>query len=112
MDGLHDPAQLLFHPREKCPSVMAIAPNELHPGKSPFQWRQQGSSSFMVRFLGTCHFQYIALRINERMTLASPGFFPHILAFFWTTHRTRFDGWVGDDGGTWLRISALFDAYT
>lgn len=77
MDRLHGPAQLLFHPREKCPSVMAVTPNEFHPGKRPFQWRKQSSASLLVGTLSAQHFdgQEIALRIHERVTFAAPCFF-------------------------------------
>jgi len=77
MDRLHDPAQVLFDPREKCPSVMAVAPNEFHPRKKRSQWRKQGSPSLLVGALSTQHFdgQEIAPAIHQRVTFAAPCFF-------------------------------------
>jgi hypothetical protein len=109
MDSLHDPAQVLFSPGQKRPTIMTIAPHELHPGKGLLQRRQQGSASELFGSLGTRHLdsQQMALRIHERMANASPDFFPHVLARFRTTHGAGFDRLTVNDGRAWLFVSAL-----
>src|SRR5258708_24215993 len=50
MDRLHGPAQLLFHPGQKCPTIMTIAPDELQTGKHPLQWLHQAPPPLAIRF--------------------------------------------------------------
>jgi hypothetical protein len=93
MDGLHDPAQQLFHPDQKGSPIVAVAPNEFEARKEFFQWRQQDPASLLIGPLSTQHFdsQQVALRIHQGVTLAAPRFFPHIIALLRSTHRACFD---------------------
>jgi hypothetical protein len=74
---LHDPAQMDFHPGDQTASVVAISPEQLHPGKFLFEWQEQGSASLLIGALGSCHFdgQQIALAIDKRVSFAPPDFF-------------------------------------
>lgn len=77
MDRLDRPAQLLFHPRQKRPTIMTITPDKLHTGKLLFEGREQGPASLLIGALSAQDFdsQQIALRIHQGVTFAAPRFF-------------------------------------
>jgi hypothetical protein len=93
-------------------AVVAIAPEQLHAGKGVFQRREHALGSFLIRMMGSQHFdrQQVALRINEEVAFATPHFFPRIVALFRTANCTRFDGLTVDDPCAGLGIAALLDA--
>src|SRR5579859_7355188 len=74
---LHNPAQIDLHPGDHRASVVAISPQQLHAGKLLFEWRKQGSASFLIGALGSGHFdgQQMALAIHEGVSFAPPDFF-------------------------------------
>jgi hypothetical protein len=77
LDGLDHPPQCSLGPQTEGTSIVTISPDQLETGKLFLQWRQQGSPTFLVRFLGSRHLdgQEMALRINECMAFPAPRFF-------------------------------------
>lgn len=74
---LHGPAQMDLHPGDHRASVVAISPQQLHAGQLLFEWRKQGSASFLIGALGSGHFdgQQMALAIDQSVAFAPPDFF-------------------------------------
>ena len=77
LDRLHDPAQMDFHPNDEVAAIMAIPPDQLHPGKALFERLYQQAASFLVGAMGSRHFDLhqMAQAIDERVPFASPNFF-------------------------------------
>jgi len=77
LDRLDAPSQGEPGPGEEGAAIVAVSPDQLEAGKQCFEWRQQGSPSLLIGFLGPRHLhgQEIALRINQRVALAAPRFF-------------------------------------
>ncbi len=77
LDRLDDPPQGDPGPDAEGATIVAVSPHQLQAGKQFLQRREQGSTSFLIGSLGSSHLdrQEMALRINERVALATPDFF-------------------------------------
>ena len=53
---LHGPTQIDLQPRDHLASVMAIAPQRLHPGKLLFEWQEHLFGSLLVVPIGCMRF--------------------------------------------------------
>ena len=86
LDRLDDPSQRELGPHTEGATIVAVSPHQLQAGKQFLQRREQGSTSFLIGSLGSSHLdrQEMALRINERVALATPDFF--------SPYRTPFGG--------------------
>nr|WP_236065348.1 hypothetical protein [Reticulibacter mediterranei] len=65
-DGLHPPAQVHLHPRDKLSTIMAIASHESHAREAVCEWGEQGTRSLLIGAMRPCDFhrQNVALRVN------------------------------------------------
>ena len=74
---LHGPAHVPAQPADERAAVVAIAPEQLDPGKALLEWLEHPPGSLLIRAVGAGHLdgQQMALRFNEHVSFATPRFF-------------------------------------